>query len=558
MCFFLTGRLGTNLSQAQTNTDTSGETIWSAGIDVSDHSGGSLIVGSFSNVGGTENVTPTLLWYAASVNQIRLTFRTAPSRAGLTLHLGDLALPVSESSSSGNRWVWRNVDTPDWADRETNRARLVRGGADAATATDTPLPTATYTPVPTATDTPTPTATATLTNTTESPARCKTLMDGFTFLFPENYFLIGSVELYADSHCQVADPAAMGIPGDGMVYTADGAAAAALCKAGHYDGAEYSVEVSQVSANFWTCNRVSSTATATATNTPTSTNTALPSASNTAAPKATDKAVPPANSRDVYGLDAVSNSAGELTVSWNAPSDTPVDYRISWARASESYKTWTDLTGNAFPNVTSYTASGLDHGTLHKVQVRARFGGSSGPWTDSVDALVMDATTEEIHLVQDEREVIVAPSDMPTATATAVPSTPTTTPVPPTAMPTSTNTSVPPSATNTPVPTATNTLEPAGRTIGTVRLSSRQAGVLEVSWDAPGETPKDYRVNWAKVDDEFPTWTNLSGNHLPSSNSYTITGLDAGTRYKVRVRARHHSGGSGAWHAVVEADVAAG
>ena len=42
--------------------------------------------------------------------------------------------------------------------------------------------------------------------------------------------------------------------------------------------------------------------------------------------------------RAVYGFDALSNSAGELTVSWNAPSDTPLDYRIAWARASESYR----------------------------------------------------------------------------------------------------------------------------------------------------------------------------------------------------------------------------
>ena len=75
----------------------------------------------------------------------------------------------------------------------------------------------------------------------------------------------------------------------------------------------------------------------------------------------------------------MSNSAGELTVSWNAPSDTPVDYRIAWARASESYKTWSDSSGNAFPTSPSYTITGLDHGTLYKVQVRARYSGSPGP-----------------------------------------------------------------------------------------------------------------------------------------------------------------------------------
>lgn len=366
----------------------------------------------------------------------------------------------------------------------------------------TSIPTATETPIAPATDTPTATNTpaATATNTPQTPERCKTLMDGFTFLFLERYFLSGS--------------------------------------------AEYSVEVSVLNANFWTCNRVTSTATATAMNTPTATNTAVPSAS----------------SQDVYGLDAVSNRAGELTVSWNAPSDTPVDYRIAWARASENYKTWSDGSGNAFPTSPSYTITDLDHGTPYKVQVRARYNGSSGPWTGSVEALVMDATTEHIHQVQEEREVIVAPSDTPTATATAVPPTatptPTSTPVPPTAIPTATNTPVPPSAANTPVPTATNTPEPAGRTISNVRLSSSPASVLEVIRDAPDESRKDYRVNWAKVADEFPTWTDLIGNAFPTSNSCTITGLDAGALYKVRVRARYHSGGSGTCHDVVEGDVA--
>ena len=289
------------------------------------------------------------------------------------------------------------------------------------------------TPVPTATDTPT------MTNTPEPPERCKTLMDGFTFLFPESYFLSGSAKLYSDSHCQDTNPSAMGIPGDGMVYTTDGEAAAeGLCKTGSSDGADYSVAVSEVNANFWTCNRVTSTATAS--NTPTATNTAVPSASNTAVPTATDTAVPPANSRDVYGLRAVSNSAGELTVSWNAPSEAPADYRVAWARASENYKTWSDSSGNAFPTSLSYMITGLDHGTLYKVQVRARYSGSSGPWTDSVEALVMDSTTEHIHQVQEEQEVIVAPSDTPTATNTPVPptATPTNTAIPPTATPTNT------------------------------------------------------------------------------------------------------------------------
>ena len=69
------------------------------------------------------------------------------------------------------------------------------------------------------------------------------------------------------------------------------------------------------------------------------------------------------------------------------------------------------------------------------------------------------------------------------------------------------------------------------KAIGAVQLESNQPGVLEVSWDAPTETPCDYRVNWARVGENFPAWTDFSGNAFPTSSSYTITDLDQGVRY---------------------------
>ena len=63
-----------------------------------------------------------------------------------------------------------------------------------------------------------------------------------------------------------------------------------------------------------------------------------------------------------------------------------------------------------------------------------------------------------------------------------------------------------------------------GRAIGAVRLVSSQPGELEVSWDAPAETPRDYRISWARVGESFLTWTDLSGNAFPTSSSYTISG----------------------------------
>ena len=112
------------------------------------------------------------------------------------------------------------------------------------------------------------------------------------------------------------------------------------------------------------------------------------------------------------------------------------------------------------------------------------------------------------------------------------------TPAPPTDTPTATNTPVPP--TNTPVPAN-------ARDVSNISLSSNQAGVLAVTWNAPSETPRDYRVAWAKVGENFRTWSDTSVNAFPTSNSYTITGLEGGQRYKVLIRARYHSGGPGPW-----------
>lgn len=67
------------------------------------------------------------------------------------------------------------------------------------------------------------------------------------------------------------------------------------------------------------------------------------------------------------------NQPGELEVSWDAPAQTTRDNRVSWARAGEGFKPWTDLTGNAFPTGSSYTITGLDQGVCYKVKVRARY-----------------------------------------------------------------------------------------------------------------------------------------------------------------------------------------
>ena len=66
----------------------------------------------------------------------------------------------------------------------------------------------------------------------------------------------------------------------------------------------------------------------------------------------------------------------------------PSDYRVMWAPEGESYKTWSDLSGNAYPESSSLVLEGLDADRVYRVQVRARYYDGrgkrlwSGPWSD--------------------------------------------------------------------------------------------------------------------------------------------------------------------------------
>ena len=89
--------------------------------------------------------------------------------------------------------------------------------------------------------------------------------------------------------------------------------------------------------------------------------------------------------------------------------------------------------------------------------------------------------------------------------------------------------------------------ETGPREIGGLALSGTNPRMIHVSWDEPGEAPKDYRIKWAKVGAPYLKWWKSSGNAFPTGPSHVITGLEEGEEYKVQVRARYHSGGPGPW-----------
>ncbi len=94
------------------------------------------------------------------------------------------------------------------------------------------------------------------------------------------------------------------------------------------------------------------------------------------------------------------------------------------------------------------------------------------------------------------------------------------------------------------------------REVGGITVSSTQPGTIQIDWDAPSEQPREYRVTWAKSGEDFPDWRDLVGNAFPTSTSQTITGLEEGEEYQVKVRARYDSGGPGGWSDTVTITVA--
>ena len=88
----------------------------------------------------------------------------------------------------------------------------------------------------------------------------------------------------------------------------------------------------------------------------------------------------------------------------------------------------------------------------------------------------------------------------------------------------------------------------AAGAISELRLSSAVPGELSVGWEPPSAAPVDYRVDWARSDEEFRSYT-VDENHLYPAGTVSGVrsgGLLAGVEYQVRVRARY-GGWSGPW-----------
>ena len=215
----------------------------------------------------------------------------------------------------------------------------------------------------------------------------------------------------------------------------------------------------------------------------------------------------------ITGLTLTSTTAGTLTVSWDAASPVPTDYRIDWAKSGEDYKSWKVDDGHVYTaeTDTTTTITDLAHDTEYKIRMRARYyrgehEGKSwgGPWAT--------ATTT----------VAGEPAETPTPEPVQQP------------------------AKEDPVQQESrDDPDPPAGTIDTLAATDDAAGQLLLTWEAPAAPnadPTDYHVNWAKSTEEYPANTAEAGNAHPTDTTLTLTVLEFDTDYNVRVRARYSDG----------------
>ena len=210
----------------------------------------------------------------------------------------------------------------------------------------------------------------------------------------------------------------------------------------------------------------------------------------------------------IANLQLTSTTAGTLTVSWDATSPTPTDYRVDWAKSTEEYQSWKVDEGHVYPtpDATTTTITDLSHDTEYKIRMRARYyrgehEGKSwgGPWEEATITVAGEPAETPTPEPVKEEPVQQPPRDAP---------------------------------------------DPPAGTIETLRAAD-ETGQLLITWAtpaAPNADPTDYHVNWGKSTEDYPADTASDGNAHPTDTTLTLTVLEFDTDYKIRVRARYTDG----------------
>ena len=69
----------------------------------------------------------------------------------------------------------------------------------------------------------------------------------------------------------------------------------------------------------------------------------------------------------ITGLTLTSNAPGTLTVSWDAASPIPTDYRVDWAKSDEDYQSWKVNEGARLSGGHRHDSDHRGLGTRHRV-----------------------------------------------------------------------------------------------------------------------------------------------------------------------------------------------
>ena len=221
----------------------------------------------------------------------------------------------------------------------------------------------------------------------------------------------------------------------------------------------------------------------------------------------------------ITGLTLTSEAPGTLTVSWEATSPTPTDYRVDWAKSDEEYTSWKVDDGHKYPAPTATTATiaDLEHDTEYKIRMRARYyrgehEGKSwgGPWA-----------TETITVAGEPAET---PTPEPAETPTPEPAKEEPVKRPPKDDP----------ARDDPAPEDTTPAAPS-----LINTAVTEGQVL-LSWFKPlDDTITGYQILRGPDADSLVVIEDDTGS---SSTSYTDTAPPAGQTHTYGVKARNSAG----------------
>ncbi len=207
---------------------------------------------------------------------------------------------------------------------------------------------------------------------------------------------------------------------------------------------------------------------------------------------------------------------------------------------------------------TSYTITGLENGVSYEVRIRAVNDNGKSHWSSTLFGATPEntptPTPTPTNTPTDTPTLTPTPTGTQAPTPTPTPTnTPTDTPTPtptntptPTPTPTNTPTDTPtPTPTNTPTPTPTGTLTPTPRPPNAPEVSHLVGGDKQVTAHyrpVPGGVTR-YEFQHRKMGESWPDSSPVV-TVKETDTSYTITGLENGVRYEVRIRAVNDNGKS--------------